>query len=313
MRYKEFSRQFRRFLARLGLQFCSLTASIIPQRFVYAFAHFLACIGFVLVTRHRKTALESLSVAFGNDKSPQEIKKIAFESFEAMAKNGVEFLAFLQRPYLIDAAVTVEGIAHLERALAKKNGVIALSAHFGNFPLLLTKLAKDGYAIHTLLRHMRDQWVDDYFSKRRAAVGVGSIFTEPRKQCVDKSMEVLRGNHILFIQLDQNFGTGGIFVDFFGKKAATAKGPIVFALRTGAAIVPMFIFREADNRQRIVIEPEVEIMQGADFDETVQRNAQRLTAIIESYIRRYPAEWGWVHRRWKVRPKEEKEQNVRCG
>ena len=136
MQYKELSRRFRRFLARLGLQFCSLTVTIIPQRFIYAFAHLLANIGYVVVSRHRKTAIESLSIAFGSEKSLQALKKIAFESFDAMAKSGVEFLVFLQKPYLINASVTVEGIEHLEWALAKKNGVIALSAHFGNFPLV---------------------------------------------------------------------------------------------------------------------------------------------------------------------------------
>jgi KDO2-lipid IV(A) lauroyltransferase len=122
---------------------------------------------------------------------------------------------------------------------------------------------------------------------------------------VEKSLEVLRQNKILFIQLDQNFGTGGIFVDFFGKKAATAKGPIIFALRTKAAVVPMFIYRENDNMQRLVIEPEVEISQGKDFPDTVCRTAQKLTDIIEMYVRWHPRDWGWVHRRWKVRPKDE--------
>lgn len=307
MEYKQLSRRFQRFLARLGLQFCSLITKIIPERCIYRFARIIARIGYAVASRHRKVAFESLSIAFASQKSTQEIKEIAFSSFDTMAKIAIEFLVFLERPQLINRYVTVEGIEHLKATLDKKKGVIALSAHFGNFPLMLTKLAMDGYPIHTLLRTMRDQWVNDYFLRKRDAVGVGSIFTQPRKQCVEKSLEVLRHNDILFIQLDQNFGTGGIFVDFFGKKAATAKGPIVFALRTGAAIVPMFIIREKGNHQRVIIEPEVEIITGKDPDETIQLNAQKLTTIIETYVRRYPSEWGWIHRRWKVRPKEERE------
>lgn len=306
MEVKHVYRQFQRFIARTGIQFCSLIAKIIPQCFVYIYARFMGRVLYCFAVRHRRVAFESLSIAFADQKSKQEIGEIAIGCFDTIAKIAVEFLFFLERPYLINSYVTIEGIAHLDRALAKKKGVIALSAHFGNFPLLLTKLAMDGYKVHTILRHMRDQWLDDYLYKRRTAVGVGSIFTQPRKQCVDKSLEVLRNNQILFMQLDQNFGTGGVFVDFFGKKAATAKGPFVFAMRTNAAIVPMFIFREKENHQRIVIEPEVEIIRGKDSDDTMQRNAQELTTLIESYIRRYPTEWSWVHRRWKARPKRER-------
>jgi KDO2-lipid IV(A) lauroyltransferase len=171
---------------------------------------------------------------------------------------------------------------------------------------MLTKLSMDGYKVSSILRVMRDPWVHNYFEKKRETLGIGSVYTQPRKQCVEKSLEVLRKNEILFIQIDQNFGTGGVFVDFFGKKAATAKGPIVFALRTKAPIVPMLIYREKDNTQKLVIEPEVDILQGKDFEETICLTAQKLTSIIELYVRRYPSDWGWIHRRWKARPKEER-------
>ena len=280
---------------------------ILPQRFVYGFARLFACLGYALASRHRKVAFESLTTVFKGQKSDREIKQIAFGCFDSMAKSVIEFLAFFQRPHLIERYVTIEGLHNLNQALEKKKGIVAVGAHFGNFPLLLMTLARQGYKVHAMLRVMRDPWVNEYFTQKRHAVGVGSIFTQPRSQCVNRSLEVLRNNEILFIQLDQNFGTGGIFVDFFGRKAATAKGPIVFALRTNAPIVPMFIFREENNRQRLVIEPELPVIYGKDFDETIQLTAQKITAIIEGYVRRYPAEWSWIHRRWKARPKEERE------
>ena len=282
MQYKDLTRRFLRLIARTAIQFCSLIVRIIPESSAYDFARLVGRTAFVLAGRQRIIAIDSLTLAFGNQKSKEEIKQIAFDCFETMAKIAIEFMLFTERTILVDQYVTVEGIENLDKALAKGKGVIALSAHFGNFPLMLTKLSMDGYRTTAILRYMRDPWVNQYFHSRRESLGVGSIYTQPRRQCVEKSLEVLRNNQILFIQLDQNFGTGGVFVDFFGRQAATAKGPIIFALRTKAPIIPMFIYREKGNVQKVVIEPEVEILQGKDPEETIKINAAKLTQIIES-------------------------------
>jgi len=156
------------------------------------------------------------------------------------------------------------------------------------------------------MRPMRDKTTEDYFFKTRQRYGVKTIYSQPRKVCVEETIRSLRNNELVFIPIDQNFGTAGVFVDFFGVKAATATGPVVFAQRTNAALVPCFIVRQPDNRNKIIFEPELKLQQGATAQETVAINIQRLTDIIESYIRRYPAEWGWIHRRWKSRPASKK-------
>jgi KDO2-lipid IV(A) lauroyltransferase len=119
---------------------------------------------------------------------------------------------------------------------------------------------------------------------------------------VANSIKALRNNEFLFIPIDQNFGTAGVFVDFFGKQAATATGPVIFAQRTGAPILPMFIVREKDDTHRIIIEPPMYIEEKENNAATIQHNISRITKIIEEYIRKYPQEWGWIHRRWKSRP-----------
>jgi Lauroyl/myristoyl acyltransferase len=89
---------------------------------------------------------------------------------------------------------------------------------------------------------------------------------------------------------------------FFGTKAATATGPVVFAMRTKAPILPMFIVRQKDDTHKIIIEPPLYIEEKEDYKETLIYNVARITKIIENYIRKYPQEWGWIHRRWKSRP-----------
>jgi KDO2-lipid IV(A) lauroyltransferase len=165
------------------------------------------------------------------------------------------------------------------------------------------RLAKEGYVVNSIIRHMRDKLADDYFLEKRDKVGVKTIYSEPRKACILESMRSLRNNEVLFILLDQNFGTGGVFVNFFGRKAATATGPIILSQKTGAKILPMFIVHNKNGKNILFIEPEFKLEERADKDETILLNIQRLTDIIEQYIRRYPAEWSWIHKRWKTRPK----------
>lgn len=103
--------------------------------------------------------------------------------------------------------------------------------------------------------------------------------------------------------IDQNFGSGGgVYVNFFGQKAATATGPAVFAMRTGAVILPMFIIRQSDDTHKIIVEPPLPIAQKNDEKEAIAVTMAKITDLIEQYIRRYPHEWAWMHRRWKSRP-----------
>ena len=107
--------------------------------------------------------------------------------------------------------------------------------------------------------------------------------------------------------MDQNYGTDGrVFVDFFGQKAATAAGPVVFSCRTQAPILPVFIMRQVDGRHRDVIEPPVTLDRCGNEQENIVQNVAKLTKIIEMHIRKNPHMWGgWMHKRWKSRTIEE--------
>jgi len=303
MNLKKIRKTSGRFFGWSALVFCSLIIRFLPKHLLYAFAKGLAGFGYLIAVKQRRIALESLSIAFNTDKSPKEIEDIAQGCFTFMAKSGAEMFFFMNRPQLVKEQVILENKQILDQALAKAKGVILVSAHFGNFPLMMLRLAMEGYSVGGIMRSMRDQRVEKMFSKLRDSMGIRAIYSQPRKACVDTTIKALKNNEIVCIQLDQNFGTAGVFVDFFGQQAATATGPVVFSLRTKAVLIPCFIIRENDNRHRIIFEQGFQLKQEGDFSKTVLVNIQRLTEIIESYIRRYPAHWGWIHRRWKTRPK----------
>ena len=299
---KKIRKKISYFLGWLALNTCSLVIKVIPERGLYAFARGLASLGYIFAGKQRRIALESLSYAFGSQMSAKEREKIARDCFIFMAKSAVELMFLMDKPQLLERRVSLEGEDNLKQALGKGCGVILVSAHFGNFPLLLGRLAKSGYKTAGIMRQMRDERVEKMFLDKRDKYGITTIYSQPRKTCVDTTIRFLRDNGIVFIPIDQNFGTAGVFVDFFGRKAATATGPVVLANRTGAAIIPCFIIRQANDTHKIIFEKPLDLVKAEKDEETISVNIQKLTNIIEAYIRRYPAEWGWIHRRWKSKP-----------
>lgn len=299
---KKISKSIGRFAGWFGLIICSLIIKVTPRSLLYGFAKNISSFGYRVAAKQRKIALDSLSIAFGQEKSKEEIEKIARASFTGMAKSAIEVMFLMDKPQLLRERVELVNKNNLDDALEKGCGVILVSAHFGNFPLLLARLAQEGYKASGIMRPMRDARVEKIFVEKRKRFNVKTIYSQPRNICVNQTIEALRNNEVVFIPIDQNFGTAGVFVDFFGTKAATATGPIVFAQRTKARLVPCFIIRQPDDTHKVIFEPAIELEEGKSNRETIQVNIQKLTNIIECYIRKYPAEWGWVHRRWKSKP-----------
>jgi KDO2-lipid IV(A) lauroyltransferase len=302
MDFKKIRKSIARYSGWLGLNLCSLIIRIIPGSWLYNFAQGIAALGYFIARKHRRIALESLAIAFGKDKSRREIEQIARDCFTFMAKGALELMFLMERPQLLKKRVKLVGRENLDYALSQNKGIILISAHFGNFPLLLARLSLEGYKAAGIMRPMRDSRVEKFFLAKRSKLNIKTIYSQPRKACVDASIRSLRNNELVFIPIDQNFGSGGVFVDFFGRKAATATGPIVMAKRTGAMIIPCFIIRQKDDSHKIIFEPPLDLEEDKNDKDSVLKNIQRLTSVIETYIRKYPAEWSWIHRRWKSRP-----------
>lgn len=302
---KKINKSLSRLAGWLGLIFSSLIIKFIPERWVMRSARNFARLGFAIAGKQRKIAMESLAIAFGKDKSEKELEQIAKDCFIFIVKSGLELIVFMDKPGLIKERVEIIGKDNLDSALSKGKGVILVSAHFGNFPLMLARIQLEGYNTSGIMRPMHDARVEKFFIKKRDKLGIKTIYSQPRRFCVEETLRTLRKNELIFIPIDQNFGTGGVFVDFFGKKAATATGPVVLALRTKAAIIPAFIVRQKDDTHKIIFEKPLVLDEGKTPEETIVINIQKLTSIIEAYIRKYPAEWGWIHRRWKSRPNVE--------
>jgi KDO2-lipid IV(A) lauroyltransferase len=306
---KERGKLFRRRLGRVLLHISSALVKVLPLNFISWLGGVFGSMGYLFAARHRKITLDNLNIAFSKDKSKAEISDIAKKSWRYMGEAGWELFYLLNNLSRVNEKVSIVGVGNLKKALEKNKGVIALTGHFGNFPLLCLRLKEEGFVVNTMTRPMRDEKAGDFFHKLRTEVGVKTIFSYPRREAVFGSLKALSSNEIIVLQMDQNFGTGGVWVNFFGKLAATPIGPIILGLRAQAAIVPMFIIRQGQGRYTLFIEEEVSLEQRDDKDEAVLINAIKFTKITEDWIKRYPEHWAWFHRRWKSRPTQKEYQS----
>ncbi|HBR14802.1 MAG TPA: hypothetical protein DD723_04565 [Candidatus Omnitrophica bacterium] len=307
MKLKEHLKQFNRSLGRYALVSTRWIISKLPYAAFRLFSSVFIAVGRPFIKKKQRLAMESLHIAFGKEKDEAEIRKIASACFNNFGRGMIDLIYFIDRPRKISECVSIEGKEHLDKALAAGNGAILVSAHFGNFILMYMGILQAGYKTNVIMRRTRDQTFESYISGFRNEQGLKTIYDLPPRQCVQQSIKALRHNEVLFILLDQNYGTDGrVFVDFFGQKAATASGPVVFSKRTQSPILPVFIMREGGDRHKITIDPPVPLEKGRDEQEEILLNVAKLTQLIEARIRQHPHEWGgWMHKRWKSRTRAE--------
>ena len=260
-------------------------------------------VGVVLGVR-RRTVREHLLQAFPGESEAWR-RRLARASFRNLGRESLAtFLLGRMSPEDVLERTEVMGIPALEEALRKGKGVIVLSAHFGNWEIAGASVALRGYPLDAVVQHQRNPLFDVELNETRKRFGVRVIF---RNEATKQVLRSLRDGRIVGILADQNVRRGGVFVDFFGKKAATARGAAIFALRTGCPIFLGLARRvgKSPTRYRTELVP-VEFIPGGDMEEDVFRLTEVYTRYLEKEIVRDPDQYFWQHRRWKTRPPEEK-------
>lgn len=194
-----------------------------------------------------------------------------------------------------------EGEENLRQALQKKKGVLLLGLHMDSGDAAVACLALRGYPIHLITKRFKTPWMDRFwFSMRRKP---GAHYIEAHgNQTAYEILKALKKNESVAFVNDQQMGPPyGVKTRFFGRHTGTAYGLALFALKTRAPILPVYILRQPDWSQKMIIEPELRF----SFPEEMNREAQiqaltqMVTDRIESIVRLYPEHWMWVHRRFK--------------
>lgn len=247
----------------------------------------------------KKLTMEQIARAFP-EKSGREVAAICRQAYRNLAMNGLEHLCLptLSRDELLDI-VTFRNEELLEKAYSRGKGVIFVGGHFGNWEYMGAAISAKGYPLTYVVADIANPFIDDMVNRHRTSAGI-RILT--KGMSIRAMLKTLRDNGAMAMLMDQDAGRNGTFVDFFGRKCSTPKGPALFALKTGAAVLLVSSIRQADGSLRAVFE-EVEIDHDRGVsEERLHEIMQRCTARMEEYIRKYPGQWLWMHRRWKTPP-----------
>ncbi len=283
------------FTAKL-IGFC---VSRLPRSASLALGGWLGVLSFWFASQHRRLACEHISQSL-DISDERRVNAITKKCFENLGKTVVEFMRFPRmNPKQIKKYVHFEGIQHVESALAQGKGAIILTGHFGNWELLAASISATVAPLTPIVRKLRSPRLNALVSRYREKAGYATI---DRDTGVRQALRCLKRNELLGIVADVDTTVNGVFVDFFGKPAYTPYSPVAFALKTGAAILPTFIVRQSDGTHRAIIEPPLALERCDVKEEELVINTQKFTKIIETYVRKYPEQWIWMHKRWKTRP-----------
>ncbi|HEX4783590.1 MAG TPA: lysophospholipid acyltransferase family protein [Candidatus Sulfotelmatobacter sp.] len=274
---------------------------LMPRRISRAFAIAIAQVVYVLHFRLRQVGMCNLAMVFP-EKSLAERRRILRGVFTSLGRQLAELCQFPRyTPENIDQVVVYDGLENYERAYAQGKGVLFLTAHFGGWELSAFTHSLHGHWLHIVMRPMDNEYLDRLLQNYRTMHGNKTV---NKDDFVRGLLAAMRAGETVGILMDTNMTPPqGIFVDFFGIPACTASGLARIALRTDAAVVPGFtIWDPALQKYRLRFDPSLELIRTGHLEADIVANTQMFTKVIENYVRNYPDQWLWVHRRWKTRP-----------
>jgi len=259
----------------------------------------LGSIAFFVNKKRRMVAYANLKAAFAKEKSPAELRKLTKKVYQNMVQTFVEILNLtkVDKKYA-EHYVGLERFDRVQKAVDSGKGVIFLTAHFGDWELLSLKSAMVGLPILVLVREQKMKRLNGLLNRLRESKGCKVV----RKGMETKQIiRALRSGEIVGILSDQDAGKKGTFVTFFGRPTSTHSGPVEMALHTGSIILPNFIVRTKGPYHKVFLEDYITLKDPADPD-AVRDGVQQYMTLLEGFVRKYPEQWLWLHKRWKSTP-----------
>ncbi|MEL6338778.1 MAG: lysophospholipid acyltransferase family protein [Myxococcota bacterium] len=274
---------------------------VLPERVAFGIGRAVGWIWFHIVPVRRAVAMRNIERALGNELDTRQCREIIARSFQHQALFGVEALRFplLNRD---ESARLVErvGFEHMQAGVDAGRGVVAVTAHVGNFDLVGVTQAFRGLPLAVIYKDIHWQAGHRFFFGQRRAAGIQPILPKGSEREI---LRALRAGKVVAFVIDQHMPPHrGIATEFFGMLASTTPAPVLFALRTGARLVTAHIRRKGLTAHHVFeVDPKVQLEEPYDDRKrNVRHNTERLNRWLEGVVRRYPDQWLWLHKRWKV-------------
>jgi KDO2-lipid IV(A) lauroyltransferase len=254
--------------------------------------------------RLRAVGMRNLGLAFP-EMPPQERRRILRGEFVSLGRQLAEFCLFPRyTAQNVSRVVEYDGLENYERAFAQGKGVLFLTAHLGAWELSAFAHSLHGHPLSIVMRPLDNPYIDALVQRYRTMYGNQTV---SKDDFVRGLLAAMRAGQAVGILMDTNMTPPqGVFVNFFGIQAYTASGLARIALRTDAAVVPGFTTWDRKlHRYTLRFDPALQLIRTGNDQADIVANTAMFTSVIEDYIRRYPDQWLWLHRRWKTRPEGE--------
>ena len=279
-----------------------LTAlGLLPRSLAVAAGRGMGRIAYSVGGRLRRAGVRNLELAFPDMNAPER-DRLLRGCFANLGRLLGEFSHFADAtPESLAKIVECEGLEHLSAAEASGCGTILFTGHLGAWELTSLALSALGHRVDFLARRIDNESIEELIEKTRTRFGNRSI---DKRAAARPMLRTLGAGGTLGILMDLNTQPHeGVFVDFFGIPASTTSSLATVALRTDATVLPIFApWNEERQRFMLRIEPPVSITKSGDQDEDIRSLTAAVTAVIEKYVRLYPEQWLWIHKRWNTRP-----------
>lgn len=259
----------------------------------------------ILHRRLSRVGHRNLELAFP-EKSRSERERILRGVFTSLGRLLSEFAKFPQYTRGNVSRIAVyEGFENFQAAHDRGKGVLFMTAHLGGWEIGSFVHSLHGHPLHVVARPLDNPHLDALSTGYRTLHGNTVI---SKDEFARGLISAMRQGETVGILMDTNMTPPqGVFVDFFGHLACTASGVARVALKTDAAVVPAFTVWDSEiGKYRIHFEPMVPLVNTGNAEADAIANTQKFSKVIERFVRKYPEQWLWVHRRWKTRPPGEK-------
>jgi len=276
-------------------------AAWLPRNVLLAAGSAFGMLAYALDARHRRVTLDNLRLAYRDELPERELRRIARGCWRHFARIGIDTLNFPRfSTDSIGSVVHYEGLTHIREAYRRGKGVLLFSGHYGHWELIALMQGHLGLPLVLVTRPLDNPVLETRLERLR---GVSGNVILHRRGAVREMLKALRRGLGVAIVIDQDARRRGIFVPFFGRPSSTTPTLASLALKTGAAVVPVFSVPRPDGSYRVTYEPEVAIEDTGDPEADVHRITAHCTSIIERWVRLHPEIWLWMHRRWKTVPR----------
>ena len=274
-------------------------ASLMSAKRANAFGKFLGRLLSRIIASRKVVAIDNLKHAFKETKTEAEYDTIAIQSFENIGQTFIELARFDKITQDdIKEMIQYDDLSAFQKAADEQNGAIVVTSHFGNWELAGASVVAMGYKFDVVVKVQSNPLVDRLITNLRKKLQIGII--PVKVSTLRDILTSLRSNHFIGIAADQHDPSGNLILDFFGRKASVAKGPAVFAKKQNCPIIPAVMRRIKYNKFEIITAPGIYPSESIDESDDIIRMTNEYLVFFEDVIRKYPEQWMWTHKRWKI-------------